>query len=204
MTDSSHRDDLDLMAYADGELTPETRAKIQEHVTACPDCRSRLDQWQELILQIGTGDDEAHSVDVRPAVMRSLRREHATRTRISWLLVAELAAGGALSAALLSVLRQAWLAALSLLEPILARPVHEEWWSLIQGQISAIPNQLAQSLEVVVSRLPSMPLDAQIILSGWPWLVLGGLAWLLVNGVLISGRSIAQIGPNVGKREPSG
>ena len=34
-----------VSAYADGELDPSQTAQVQAHLTECPQCRNRLDQW---------------------------------------------------------------------------------------------------------------------------------------------------------------
>lgn len=34
-----------LSAYLDGELDPQTNAAMEQHLTNCPDCRRRLQEW---------------------------------------------------------------------------------------------------------------------------------------------------------------
>lgn len=204
MSVSSHWDDMDLMAYADGELSDGTRRDIRAHLTTCPDCRARLDQWDDLIHRIGTGADQAHPVDLRPAVMRSLRREHTTSRRVSWLLLAELAAGAALSAILVSALRQVWLTAALIVEPLLGKPTIEVVWGELEAQIAQSARQLAELIAEAISAMPRVHLDGQVILGWWPWLAIGVLVWLLINGLLISGGTFARLGTGLRKREHSG
>lgn len=45
----SHVDEGLLHAYLDGELTPVERARVDEHLAACPACRTRRDEEQALI-----------------------------------------------------------------------------------------------------------------------------------------------------------
>lgn len=72
--DTDHLSDLDLAAYLDRQLDPETRARFSAHLIECDDCRSIL--------------AESTSILARP------RR----RTRVAWF------AGGGLVAASLALL----------------------------------------------------------------------------------------------------
>jgi len=53
-----------LSAYLDGELSPEERARVDEHVAACADCRVVLDDLKAIVVTAPYYEGEAPKRDV--------------------------------------------------------------------------------------------------------------------------------------------
>ncbi len=66
--------DAQFQAYLDGALPPDETRAIEEHLTACPDCRALVQHWQEL-------DTALSQTFSRPALSPDFRRR--LRTRIA-------------------------------------------------------------------------------------------------------------------------
>jgi anti-sigma factor RsiW len=89
-----------MMAAVDGELTPERRRELDDHVTACTECRGELRATQALFGALGSLPQEAEvPALVEAATLRRMRivaaeeRERGSR-RWGWLSAPVLAATG--------------------------------------------------------------------------------------------------------------
>ena len=66
--------DARLSAYLDGELEPRERARVEEHVHWCPDCRTLLESLRRVVEGL-MGLRVVAVESVAPGVIERLRRE---------------------------------------------------------------------------------------------------------------------------------
>jgi predicted anti-sigma-YlaC factor YlaD len=62
--------------YLDGALSTAERARVDEHLSTCPFCRTYLDQMRETIRTLGHLPEEEVSPEALDALLQAFRREH--------------------------------------------------------------------------------------------------------------------------------
>lgn len=87
-----------IEAYHDGELVPETRSSVKEHIAGCATCRKRLDELGELsgLVRRSGAESPPEGMDARirakvaeaAAARRAARSEHPRRLRLYAALAA--------------------------------------------------------------------------------------------------------------------
>lgn len=73
-----------LPLYCDGVCSGETRRAVEEHLAACPDCRSRLEQLAEQPKPVTASPGE----DVKARVLRGTKKQFSRRRRRSVFITA--------------------------------------------------------------------------------------------------------------------
>jgi anti-sigma factor RsiW len=69
--------------YLDGALDGDLRARVDQHLEACPGCRSVLAQWRETIHLAGRlaeADVDGITPEVRTSLIVAFRRNRGDRT----------------------------------------------------------------------------------------------------------------------------
>jgi anti-sigma factor RsiW len=91
-----------LVAYADGELTPDDKGMVSLHLYACPGCREELAGLAQLNAEL----DRFEDVEARPYFTTRLRQRIVDRrrlTRHSWLRRLAIPAGAAAAVVLMGL-----------------------------------------------------------------------------------------------------
>ena len=104
---------MELQAYADGELSPERAALLEQHLTGCDGCRAELARLQVVVAALETWPLVAEPVQLTAHVMARVRPRPALPAfRLRWSDFAISLAGAGL--ALAAVLAWHYLASTSL------------------------------------------------------------------------------------------
>jgi anti-sigma factor RsiW len=64
-----------LSAYLDGELSPSERARIDEHIVACAECRTVLDDLKAIVVTAPYYEGEAPTRDLWAGIQRGIGQE---------------------------------------------------------------------------------------------------------------------------------
>jgi anti-sigma factor (TIGR02949 family) len=65
--------------YLDGALSPEDRARFDDHLAECDGCSAYLDQMRQAIRLAGSLSEDAIPADARDALLRAFRGWKASR-----------------------------------------------------------------------------------------------------------------------------
>jgi anti-sigma factor RsiW len=88
-----------LDAYADGELSASETKSVEAHLTRCPECRARLEEWKQIRTAFFSPPEEKPSPALVVRVMNALEPEPVTfGSVIRWLAPTLAAAAVALFA----------------------------------------------------------------------------------------------------------
>ena len=114
MTETNHPiDNHQLQAYLDGELEPSLVNTIQSHLETCSDCREELAHLQSLQTQLEILPDINLSRDLSKGVISQIKDERSLSPAITWTILVEAVAVGAVIGALIPVFKAAgWLPSL--------------------------------------------------------------------------------------------
>ncbi len=64
---------MDLPAYVRGQLTPEDRARLEEHLKACPACATQAEEFRDILARLApTGDLAPASRDLAPSILAQI------------------------------------------------------------------------------------------------------------------------------------
>lgn len=188
MTDKNKHINLDqLWAYLDGVLDPSQEEVIQSHLEGCPLCQAEYNRLEMLTSQLDTLPEVSLPKDLSSFVVARLKEERSLSPAITWTLVIEAIAAGAVIGVLIPAFQAAgWLP--RLLEVKLALQAGANtflaqlasswlvWWAGLKLQAS----QLVTSFDP----LENLPLGAFS-----PWILIGAAGGLVVLiNVLLLGR----------------
>jgi anti-sigma factor RsiW len=99
-----------LQAFFDQALDQESACSLQEHLELCLDCREELARLENLTARLESLPEFALERDFSLAVLSQLKENQMLSRRITWTLVLEALAAGAVIGALIPVIRVAsWL-----------------------------------------------------------------------------------------------
>ena len=59
--------------YLEGALTPDDRARFEEHLLTCPGCHAHIDQIRGTIGVLGRVQEEALSLDTERSLLEAFR-----------------------------------------------------------------------------------------------------------------------------------
>lgn len=194
-TSPSHPDELDLMAYVDRELPDPLRAHIRGHLGSCERCRARTEAWENLFARVESGAAVDEHIDVRTAVMRSLRRNRASSRSVRLLLIGELAASVGLLVVLFGAFSRLGPTLLQLFEPLALQLVLTQSWDQFVFWIQDSLNALIQAAALAWEGIQVPPINVSLPASWWPWLAALAAVWLLGNGLLLTGKTFLLPGP---------
>lgn len=191
MTETKHPvENHQLQAYLDGALDPTQAESIQAHLESCSSCRDELARLESLQFRLQELPNLGLSRDLSQQVVTQLKDERSLSPAITWTILIEAIAAGAVIGALIPVFQTVgWLP--SLLETRVE----------IQAGLNIFLAQLASSWLVwwagLKLRLDQIltsfqPLEGLNLGGFSPWLILavaGGLLFIL-NALLLSQRPI--------------
>jgi len=191
MSKTNHAiDNYQLQAYLDGELEPSLVNTIQSHLETCSTCREELAHLQDLQTRMENLPEFNLSRDLSKRVVAQLKDERSLSPAITWTILIEAVAAGAVIGALIPVFQAAgWLP--SLLETRLE----------LQAGLNIFLTQLASSwlvwwagLKLQLDQLLTsfQPLEGLSLGGFSPWLIMavaGGLL-LTLNALLLSRRPL--------------
>ena len=187
---NGHLKDDQLQAYLDDVLEPTIAKEIQFHLETCSACREELARLKAVSYQLEKLPEASLSRDLSRLVVSQLEGEQSLSPAITWTLVIEALAAGAVIAVLIPALQAAgWLPRLleirlglgAGLKVFLAQLASNwlVWWAGLRLQL----NQLITSF----NPLGALPLE---VFS--PWLIIGvaGGLVVLINALLLGGQSL--------------
>ena len=188
MTDENKHINLDqLWAYLDGVLDPSQAEVIQSHLEDCPLCQAESNRLEILTSQLETLPEVSLKKDLSSLVVARLKEERSLSPAITWTLVIEAVAAGAVIGVLIPAFQAAgWLPRLQGIGRSLQAAANLfltqlasswlVWWAGLKLQAS----QLMTSFNL----LESLPLGAFS-----PWILIGAAGGLVVLiNVLLLGR----------------
>jgi len=182
----SHISDAELQAFLDHELTDSQHSLVSEHVDACPACRARLGEFQNLYANIGSMPEAPLHADLVPGVLSRLAPQSVIGARLRWLLLAELAlGGGAMISALnwLNLSLPAWIEGLG---PSVQAWINPEALTMWLRSLTA-PVLSGLSAFGSLSTSATAPLATALPVTGWGVILAGSLlAGLAANGLLLT------------------
>jgi predicted anti-sigma-YlaC factor YlaD len=188
MTDhNQHTKDQQLQAYLDGILEPVAAERVQSHLDACPTCRDELARLEGMAARLQSLPEVPLSRDLSGLVVSQLKREQALSPAITWTLVIEALAAGAVIAFLIPALQAAvWL-------PRLLGTGLE-----IQAAVNIFLTQIASNwlvwwiaLKLQLSQMLGTfnPLEGLHLGAVSPWILIGAAGGLVVlTNALLLGR----------------
>jgi len=191
MTDQNrHLKNDQLQAYLDGVLEPTNMKDFQLHLETCQTCQEELTQLEAVSYQLENMPEIPLSRDLSGLVISQLKEERTLSPAITWTLVIEALAAGAVIAVLVPALQAAgWLPRLLEVRLALGAGLNVfltqlasnwlVWWTGLKLQLS----QLITSF----NPLGALPLE---VFS--PWLIIGvaGGLVVLINALLLRGQSL--------------
>lgn len=186
MTDQSqHIENDQLQAYLDGILDSSTLAGLQAHLEGCPSCREELIRLERLETRLENLPEIQYSGDLSQAVLARLQEERSLSPTLTWQLLVQAVAAGALIGALIPVLQAAgWLPSLLETRLKLQAGLNIFLAQLISGWVVWWEGAKLQFTQVLASFDPL----AKLPWNGYsPWLVIGvaGLLIIVFNAVLL-------------------
>lgn len=117
---NAHANGPELSAYLDDALAPEPRARVELHMSSCPDCRAELDSLRHLKLALSSAPRKRMPADLALA----LERRFASGARPWYAALTKSAVwppAGALAIAAMAV--SLWLRSAATLEEIPLEPL---------------------------------------------------------------------------------
>jgi anti-sigma factor RsiW len=188
MTDNNqHIKNDQLQAYLDGILEPAAAERVQSHLDDCPACRDEFARLEGVAAQLASLPEIRLSGDLSRMVISQLKRERSLSPAITWTLVIEALAAGAVIAILIPAFQAAG-GLPRLLDTRLALGAAANifltqlasswlvWWATLKLQLSQLIG--------VFNPLESLRLGA---LS--PWILIGAAGGLVVlTNALLLGR----------------
>lgn len=191
MTDQNDHINLDqLWAYLDGVLDPYQTEAIQAHLAGCSLCQSELDQLEKLTLQLEELPEISLTKDLSGLVVSQLKAEQALSPAVTWTLVVEALAAGAVIGAMIPAFQAAgWLPRLLEIRLALSSGVNAFLVQLASSWLVWLSGLKMQLNQLIISFNPleSLPLGA---LS--PWMLIGtaGGLVILLNALLLRGQPL--------------
>jgi hypothetical protein len=177
----THMTSDQLQAFLDHNLEDQEMTVLEDHLETCSLCRKEVEKQMMLISRLEKLPEISLDIDLTEAVLSKLRDQNRSLSGITWTLVIEALAAGAVISAIIPVIKAApWLADLvNIRQEILAganifltqlASTWIFWWSKMQLDLRGMLDSL-QNQALLTTTLPS------------PWILIlaaGGLA-ILVN-----------------------
>ena len=181
----NHPDPDQLQAFIDQALDEPAALAIQDHLDGCPACREELTRLDTLITSLENLPEFSFQDDLSNVVLVKLQESKKLSLSLTWTLVIEALAAGAVIGALIPVIkaaswlpqvfntRQEILAAVNIFLAQLAS-TWMVWWAQLQLNLKVVldPSQIQFSLPAA---LPS------------PWIMVltAGVLVIIVNIILL-------------------
>lgn len=191
MTDQNDHINLDqLWAYLDDVLDPSQTETVQAHLAGCSLCQSELDQLEKLSLQLEELPEISLTKDLSGMVVSQLKAERALSPAVTWTLVVEALAAGAVIGAMIPAFQAAgWHPRLLEIRLALSSGVNAFLAQLASSWLVWLSGLKMQLNQLIISFNPleSLPLGA---LS--PWMLIGtaGGLVILLNALLLRGQPL--------------
>ena len=189
MTDQNqHIPNDQLQALLDGVLEPKKSEEVQSHLDTCPTCRDELTRLEALSYQLDNLPEVSLSRDLSGVVLSQLQSERNLSPAITWALVVEALAAGAVIAVLIPALQAAgWLPRLLEVQQTLGAALN-----LFLAQLASSWLVWWAELKLQLDQVISFFNPGSIFQIGTlsPWLVVGlaGGSAVLINALLLGGR----------------
>lgn len=188
MTDhNQHIKNDQLQAYLDGVTDPAAAESIKVHLDACPACRDKLARLEEMAARLQSLPEVPLSRDLSGLVVSQLKRDQTLSPAITWTLVIEALAAGAVIAILIPAFQAAGglhrlldilLKLLAAANVFLAQLTSSwlVWWATLKLQLSQLVGAFS-------------PLDVLRLGAISPWILIGVAGGLVVlTNALLLGR----------------
>jgi hypothetical protein len=177
----THMTSDQLQTFLDQNLEDQEMTVLEDHLEICSLCRKEVEKQMMLISRLEKLPEISLDIDLTEAVLSKLRDQNRSLSGITWTLVIEALAAGAVISAIIPVIKAApWLADLvNIRQELLAganifltqlASTWIFWWSKMQLDLRGMLDSL-QNQALLTTTLPS------------PWILIlaaGGLA-ILVN-----------------------
>jgi hypothetical protein len=177
----THMTSDQLQTFLDQNLEDQEMTNLENHLKTCSLCRKDVEKQMMLISRLEKLPEISLDIDLSEAVLSKLRDQNRSLSGITWTLVIEALATGAVISAIIPVIKAApWLADLVNIRQELLAGVNIFltqlastwifWWSKMQLDLRGLLESL-QNQALLTTTLPS------------PWILIlaaGGMA-ILVN-----------------------
>ena len=180
-----HPDQDTLQAYLDQALVPGISREVEEHLESCPACREKTALLEKMFTRLETLPEIPLPKDFSTGVLDMIRDQKQLSRGITWTLVIEgLAAGAILSLIIPALQFTAWIPLLTNtqleiqagLNIFLAQLFSS--WMLWWAQLKFSLNHLAESLQVPLALPADLP-------DPWTWILIAAGLGVLINGLLL-------------------
>jgi hypothetical protein len=182
---NQHPDQDDLQAYLDQALLPGSSREVEEHLESCPACREKIAILEKIFTRLETLPEIPLHKDFSPGVLEMIRDQKQISRSLTWTLVFEgLAAGAILGLVIPALQFTPWIPRLmnaqleieAGLNIFLAQLFSS--WMLWWAQLKFSFTHLVEPLQV--------PLEIPAFLPNpWIWILLAAGLGILINGLLL-------------------
>ena len=180
-----HPDQDTLQAYLDQALVPGISREVEEHLESCPTCREKTALLEKMFTRLETLPEIPLPKDFSTGVLDMIRDQKQLSRGITWTLVIEGLAAGAILGLILPALQfTPWIPLLTNtqleiqagLNIFLAQLFSS--WMLWWAQLKFSLNHLAESLQVPLALPADLP-------DPWTWILITAGLGVLINGLLL-------------------
>jgi len=189
---NQHIQEDQLQAYLDGALESTSMDDLQAHLESCSTCQAQLDRLEAVMTRLEAMPEIDLQRDLSQLVIEQIKKENAISPAITWTLVVEAIAAGAVIGALIPALQAAgWLPRILEIKLSLQAGLNNflaqlsstwlVWWAGLKLQIS----------HTLASLLPMKSLSMGIFS---PWILVGmtGVLIIAINALLLGRRRLPE------------
>ena len=180
-----HPDQDTLQAYLDQALVSSSSREVEEHLESCPACREEIATLQKMITRLETLPGIPLLKDFSPGVLEMIRDQKQLSRGVTWTLVIEGIAAGAILGLIIPALQ---------FTPWIPRLINTQLeiraglnifltqlfssWMLWWAQLTFSLNQLVESFQVPLEIPAALP-------APWIWILMAVGLGVLINGLLL-------------------
>ena len=182
---NQHPNQDDLQAYLDQALVPGSSREVEEHLESCPACREKIALLEKMFTRLETLPEIPLHKDFSPDVLEMIRDQKQISRSLTWTLVFEGLAAGAILGLIIPALQfTPWIPRLinaqleieAGLNIFLAQLFSSWmlWWAQLKFSLTHLVEPLKVPLEIPAA-LPAP----------WIWTLLAIGLGVLINGLLL-------------------
>ncbi|MCK4489938.1 MAG: zf-HC2 domain-containing protein [Anaerolineales bacterium] len=182
---NQHPDQDTLQAYLDQALVPGSSREVEEHLESCPACREKIAVLKKMFTRLETLPEIPLHKDFSPGVLEMIRDQKQLSRSLTWTLVFEGLAAGAILGLIIPALQfTPWIPRLMNvqleievgLNIFLAQLFSS--WILWWAQLKFSFTQLVKHFQVPLEIPAALP-------APWIWILLAAGLGILINGLLL-------------------
>ena len=180
-----HPDQDTLQAYLDQALVPGSSREVEEHLESCPSCREKIALLEKMFSRLETLPEIPLHKDFSPGVLEIIRDQEQLSRGMTWTLVIEAIAAGAILGLVIPALQfTPWIPNLLNTQLEIRAGVNIflaqlfSSWTLWWAQLKFSFTHLAEILQVPLEIPAALP-------ATWIWTLLAVGLGVLINGLLL-------------------